>query len=220
MHPRRVKPTRRVHIFLMDAAMWDERYSKADLVWSAGPNAFVEQMCADLPPGRAVDLAAGEGRNALWLAERGWRAHAVDFSAVGLERARTIAAQRLGDNAERLTTEVADLSTWEPPEGGFDLVVVAYLQVPAHLRTPMLAAAARAVAPGGRLLVIAHHPANIERGVGGPPDPDVNYTQDDVLADIDGSGLVIDRAEEVTRAVATPDGERHAIDTLVWAHRT
>lgn len=199
--------------------MWDERYSKADLVWSAGPNAIVEQMCADLPPGRAVDLAAGEGRNALWLAERGWQAHAVDFSGVGLDRARTIAAERLGDDADRLTTEVADLSTWEPPAAGFDLVVVAYLQVPAHLRTPMLAAAARAVAPGGRLLVIAHHPANIERGVGGPPDPAVNYTPEDVLTDIDGSGLIIDSAAETTRPVATPEGERHAIDTVVWARR-
>ena len=199
--------------------MWDERYGNADLVWSAGPNAFVERMCADLPPGRAVDLAAGEGRSALWLAERGWAAHAVDFSALGLERARTIAVQRLGENADRLTTEVADLSDWQPPAEGFDLVVVAYLQVPAAMRSPMLATAARAVAPGGRLLVIAHHPANIERGVGGPPDPAVNYTQDDVLADIDGSGLIIDRAEEVTRPVDTPDGERHAIDTLVWAHR-
>ena len=207
------------HSGLMDAATWDERYSGRDLVWSATPNMFVESLCADLPPGRAADLAAGEGRNALWLAGRGWQAHAVDFSRVGLQRAEALAAENLGDAASRLTTEVADLASWEPPADGFDLVIVAYLQVPADQRRPMLANAARAVAPGGRLLVIAHHPANIEQGVGGPPDPAVNYTETDVLADIDGSGLTIDRAEEIQRPVSTPDGERHAIDTLVWAHR-
>ena len=203
----------------MDSASWDERYSGRELVWSATPNMFVEELCADLPAGRAVDLAAGEGRNALWLAGRGWQAHAVDFSEVGLQRAEALAAENLGDAAARLTTEVADLASWEPPAEGFDLVVVAYLQVPAEQRRPMLANAARAVAPGGRLLVIAHHPANIERGIGGPPDPAVNYTEAEVLADIDGSGLTIDLAVEIQRPVSTPDGERHAIDTLVWAHR-
>jgi SAM-dependent methyltransferase len=203
----------------MDAATWDDRYSGRDLVWSAGPNFFVEQLCADLPPGSAVDLAAGEGRNALWLAERGWTALAVDFSSVALQRAQALAEERLGEDIDRFSTEVADLAAWAPPTEGFGLVVVAYLQVPADQRRPMLATAARAVAPGGRLLVIAHHPANIERGVGGPPDPAVNYTEADVLADIDGSGLAIDRAEEVTRPVDTPEGVKHAIDTLVWACR-
>jgi len=77
----------------MGAQAWDERYARADLVWSAGPNATVAQWCADLPPGRAVDLGAGEGRNGIWLAQRGWDVTAVDFSSVGLERARSLAAQ-------------------------------------------------------------------------------------------------------------------------------
>lgn len=189
-------------------------------MWSVGPNMFVEKYCADLPAGTAVDLAAGEGRNALWLAERGWQAHAVDFSGVALQRAEALADERLGDARSRFTTEVADLSTWQPPASGFDLVVVAYLQVPQPLRTPMLQAAAAAVGEGGHLLVIAHHPANIERGYGGPPAPEVNYTESDVLADIADSGLQILTAEEVQRAVTTDDGPRTAIDALVWAQRT
>ena len=79
-------PTRSCRGCDVDAAGWDERYAATDLVWSAGPNQFVEAACADLPPGRAVDLAAGEGRNAIWLARRGWQVTAVDFSQVGLDK--------------------------------------------------------------------------------------------------------------------------------------
>ena len=79
----------------MDATAWDARYAGADLVWSSTPNRFVEELVAPMVPGRALDLAAGEGRNALWLAERGWDVTSADFSAVAVERAREIAAERL-----------------------------------------------------------------------------------------------------------------------------
>ncbi|MFD0328131.1 methyltransferase domain-containing protein [Streptacidiphilus monticola] len=78
----------------MDAEDWDRRYAAEELVWSAGPNRFVAEELAGLTPGRALDLAAGEGRNALWLAEQGWRVDAVDWSAVGLDKARRAAAAR------------------------------------------------------------------------------------------------------------------------------
>jgi len=217
--PRGVCHFRLRHSWLVDSHAWDERYSGKELVWSLGPNMFVEQYCADLPVGTAVDLAAGEGRNALWLAEKGWRARAVDFSEVALQRAQALADERLGDARSRFSTEVADLATWQPPVTGYDLVVVAYLQVPPSLRTPMLQAAAQAVAPGGHLLIVAHHPENIDRGYGGPPSADVNYTQSDVVRDIAESDLEILTAEEALRPVTTEDGPRTAIDTLVWAHR-
>src|ERR1700754_3536553 len=98
----------------MDADAWDERYAATELVWSAGPNRFVEEECADLQPGRALDLAAGEGRNALWLAERGWSATAVDFSAVALDRARSLAGQRLGEHAGTVTLIRADVRDYVP----------------------------------------------------------------------------------------------------------
>src|SRR2546423_12091264 len=72
----------------VDADGWDQRYAGADLVWSAGPNRFVAEELADRPPGRVLDLASGEGRNALWLAARGWQATAVDFSAVAVGKGR------------------------------------------------------------------------------------------------------------------------------------
>jgi SAM-dependent methyltransferase len=202
----------------VDSTTWDARYAERDLVWSAGPNVFVEQVATQLTPGRALDLAAGEGRNAIWLAEQGWEATAVDFSRVALERAQRIAGERLGElAADRLHVVQADLLSYQPPAQAFDLVMVVYLQVAADERRPVLRAASRAVAPGGHLLVIAHDSRNLADGVGGPQDPAVLYTAADVVEDLHGGPLEVVRAETVTRAVSTDAGERHALDCLVLA---
>lgn len=204
----------------MDGSRWDERYAAADLVWSAGPNRFVEEVAGPLTPGRALDVAAGEGRNGLWLAERGWQVTAVDFSAVGLQRARELARHRLGDAADRFVTVQADVTRWSPPAAAFDLVVVAYLQLPAEQRRVALRNAAAGTAPRGTLLVVAHDRDNLTAGAGGPQDPAVLYTADDVVADLAGSGLVIHRAEQVRRPVPAEDGpDRTALDCLVVAVR-
>lgn len=203
----------------MDAQDWDTRYEQTDLMWSQGPNQWIEEVTAGLPPGRALDLAAGEGRNAIWLAGRGWQATAVDFSAVALDRATRIAAERLGADAARFSTQQADLLTFTPEPGSYDLVIVVYLQIVADERSRVLRAAADAVAPGGTLVVTAHDSDNIARGHGGPPDPAVLYSAADVTSDIDGSGLTVDRAEQVSRVVTTPDGPRAALDCLVVATR-
>lgn len=203
----------------MDSTAWDTRYAGSELVWSAGPNLWVEQVCSDLPVGTAVDLGAGEGRNALWLAARGWQATAVDFSAVALDRTRRLATERLGAAADRLTTEQADLTTFEPSTT-YDLALVVYLQLPAPARRAVLGNAARCVAPGGRLVVVAHHSDNLTQGVGGPQDPAALYTEADVLADLaqdlDGD-LAVERAERVLRPVG--DGDRQAVDVLVVLRR-
>jgi SAM-dependent methyltransferase len=203
----------------MDAKDWDSRYEQTDLRWSRGPNQWIEQITADLPPGRVLDLAAGEGRNAIWLAERGWNATALDFSTVSLERATRIASERLGEDASRFSALQADLTTYTPEPRSYDLVIVVYLQVASDLRSPVLRAAAEAVAPGGMLVVTAHDSRNAERGYGGPPDPAVLYSASDVMADINSSGLAVQRAELVTRVVDTPDGTREALDCLVVATR-
>ena len=199
----------------MDGSGWDERYAAADLVWSATPNAVVARETGDLPPGRALDLASGEGRNAIWLAERGWRVTAVDFSAVATERARRLAAERLGPDADRVTAVTADLMRWQPEPAAADLVVLAYLQLVADERRRALRLAANALAPGGTFLLVAHHSDNLTQGVGGPQDPAVLFTESDVVTDLDGTDLVVDRAERVERAV----GDEVALDVLVRAHR-
>jgi SAM-dependent methyltransferase len=196
-----------------EQAAWDERYSGPDLVWGAGPNRFVAEELAALPPGRAIDLACGEGRNAIWLAERGWQVTAVDFSPAGLARGARLAAGR-GASVDWVQ---ADLLGYQPAPRGYDLVLIAYLQLPAASLAGVLRAAAAAVAPGGTLFVIAHDRDNIERGYGGPQNPDVLYTPALVTSELDG--LAVRRAEQVPRPVPTPEGERTAIDTLVRAER-
>jgi SAM-dependent methyltransferase len=197
----------------MDAHDWDRRYSATGLVWGAEPNRFLVAEAADLAPGRALDLACGEGRNALWLAARGWRVTGVDFSRVAVERAREAATGR-GLDAR---FEVGDVTAGPVPGAPADLVVVMYLQVPASARAAALAGAAGALAPGGTLLVVGHADVNPDEGWGGPGDRAVLYGPEEIAALLEG--LVVERAERVPRPVETADGVRTAIDTLVRVHR-
>jgi len=199
----------------MDSEAWNRRYADREFVWTSEPNRFLVAEAAALGAGRALDLACGEGRNAVWLAERGWRVTGVDFSEVGLAKARALAKAR-GARAEWVA---ADLLGYTPEPQGFELVLVFYLQVPPAERRPIVRAAADAVAPGGMLLLVAHDRRNLEHGHGGPRDPAVLYTAGDVVGDLEGAGLEIERAETVRRPVQTPEGERVALDALVRARR-
>jgi SAM-dependent methyltransferase len=190
---------------------WDRRYEEKELLWSARPNRFLVREAAGLAPGRALDLACGEGRNAIWLAELGWRVTAVDFSEVAIAKAREWAV-RHGANVDFVC---ADLLDFEPERGAFDLVIVLYLQLPAEERRLVLSRAADAVAARGTFLLIGHDLTNLTDGVGGPSDPGVLYTPDDIVSDL--PGLLIEKAERVLRDVE--DADRPAIDALVRAVR-
>jgi SAM-dependent methyltransferase len=204
----------------MDSTAWNQRYSGSELVWSAEPNIWVEQLTQDLAPGKALDIAAGEGRNALWLAARGWHVTAVDFSAVALHRARTLAGEQLGEHGGALVTLEADVQTWVPQARSYDLVLVVYLHLPSNQRSPIMAAAAHAVAPGGTLLVVGHDLENLTSGHGGPQDPEVLYRPDDIVGDIEPAALVVVRADTVTRSLTDPQGQpARALDALVLARR-
>lgn len=201
----------------MDAHAWDERYAASDLVWSREPNQFVAAELADLPPGSAVDLAGGEGRNAIWLAGRGWSATAVDFSQVALDK-----GARLADGLD-VTWVRADATTWQPDEP-VDLVVVAYLQVPAPDRRRAVRNAIGMLRPGGTFLLVAHDSTNLTEGTGGPQDPAVLMTADDVVGDLTDLDVEVLRAERVAREVTADDGHggeerRTAWDCLVRALR-
>jgi SAM-dependent methyltransferase len=193
----------------MDAEAWDARYRDSELVWSAGPNQFVEAELSDLPPGRALDLAAGEGRNAIWLARHGWTVTAVDFARAGLDKGRTLA----GD----LPVEwvCADATTWHG-DGSYDVCVIAYLQLPSDERRAAVRNAFASVRGGGTLLLVAHDATNLTEGVGGPQYPEVLMTAEEVLGDLDGERFEVERAERVSRGVSQPDGStRTAYDALV-----
>lgn len=197
----------------MDRNDWDARYAGDELVWSAEPNRFLVDEVAALPPGRALDLACGEGRNAVWLAERGWNVTGVDYSKVGLDKARRLAEAR-GVSAR---WEVADVTDFASAPESFDLVIVLYLHLPEASRRVAFRHAAAAVAKGGTLLVVGHDITNPEAGWGGPSDSAVLYGPEDVVADLDGLQTV--KAERVRRPVPTDDGEKIAIDVLVRAVR-
>jgi SAM-dependent methyltransferase len=200
-----------VKIHLMNRDDWNRRYSTEELIWSDAPNRFLVSETEAMSPGRALDLACGEGRNAVWLAQRGWRVTGVDFSEVALAKARALAAAR-GVEVEWIA---ADLDRYEPPAAAFELVIVFYLQVPAASRRAILRRAEAAVAPAGLLLVVGHDSTNLERGHGGPRDPAVLYSAADVVADLER--LEVERAEAVTRPVDTNEGRREAVDLLVRA---
>jgi SAM-dependent methyltransferase len=202
----------------VDARTWDERYAATELVWSVGPNQFVEAECADLAPGRALDLAAGEGRNAIWLARRGWDVTAVDFSQVALDKGRTLAG------AIDVEWVCADATTWTTADA-YDLVVIAYLQLPAAERRAAVRRGFAALRSGGTFLLVCHDTFNLTEGTGGPQDASVLLTAEDVLADLRGERFEVVRAGRVDRFVMVPDehgaeAERTAYDCLVRLRRT
>ncbi len=150
----------------MDSAAWDARYDQHDLVWSATPNQFVVEFATGLVPGRALDVACGEGRNAVWLARSGWDVLGVDFSPVAVDKAGQLAVA----NGVEAAFRVGDVTQPGGVDGSFDLVVVAYLHLGAPSMTATLRLLSGAVAAGGRIVVIGHHIDNPDRGYGGPPD--------------------------------------------------
>jgi len=195
----------------MSDEFWDDRYSTAaaagDAVWSIEPNAWIEQVTGTLPPGNAIDLAAGEGRNALWLASRGWSVTAVDFSAAGL----AIGRKRAATAALDLDWVTADAISWVSPTP-VDLVVIAYLQLPAPDLTRAISNAILSLAAGGTLALIGHDSENLEHGVGGPQDATMLYD----LETVRSAAVGLDIAECRRYNRTTADG-RIAIDTILLA---
>jgi 2-polyprenyl-3-methyl-5-hydroxy-6-metoxy-1,4-benzoquinol methylase len=193
----------------VDAAAWDARYAESPMVWSAGPNALFASLVQDWTPGSALDVASGEGRTALWLASRGWQVRAVDFSAVGIDKARERAV------AQGISVDwvVGDVTTTDLGSG-YDLVALLYLQLEHGQMADVVGRCVQALAPGGRLVVVAHDLDNIEHGVGGPQDASVLPTAELLRQWAAGAGQV-ERAEQVLRQ--TDAGT--AIDVLMVARR-
>jgi len=195
----------------VDSQEWDQRYAGRGLVWTAEPNRFVVAELQNLAPGRALDVGAGEGRNAVWLASRGWQVTAVDFSAVGLDKGRRLAE----DQGVAVEWVCADVRGYQPEPASFQLVLVAYLQLRDTELDGVLRRAVTALAPGGVLLVVGHDVTNLTEGTGGPQDPAVLHTPESVARSL--RDLTVVRAERVRRPVA--GSPRDAVDTLVRAIR-
>jgi SAM-dependent methyltransferase len=192
----------------VDAADWDERYRDHEHLWSVTPNLFVADRLGGTTPGKGLDLAAGEGRNAIWLASLGWEMTAVDFSEVAIEKGRA--------QSEAVDFVVADVRTWQPG-GSFDLVLIAYLHLTPSDYETVVRRAGNWLAPAGELFLIGHDVSNITDGWGGPQYPELLWDVPEVLSWLDGMAII--EAEVVNRPVDTDDGRKYARDTLVRARK-
>lgn len=205
-----------------DKAFWDARYREADVLWSGHANPVLVAEVSDLPPGTALDIGSGEGADAIWLAARGWRVTGLDVSDVAVERAAAHAATAgVGD---RITWLQADLTIDTPVgggiDGGFDLVTAQFMHLPSEQRRALHRRLAAAVAPGGTLLVVGHHPSDLET-IPRPPVPDLFFTAPDVAAELDPSQWTVLLDEARPRSAVHPEGHTVTIhDTVLLARRT
>ncbi|MFC7448225.1 class I SAM-dependent methyltransferase [Rhodococcus daqingensis] len=204
---------------MFDERAWEERYRSRAGVWSGRPNPHLVAEAAALAPGTALDVGAGEGADAHWLAERGWRVTAVDFSTTALQRAAERGEALGADVAGRLIWVRADLTT-EPIEGRFDLVTAQFMHLPEPQRSVLYARLAAAVAPGGSLLIVGHHPSDLQTTVPRPPVPELFFTAEEVAGSLDPVEWDIVVADARARAATDPDGREVTIhDAVLRARR-
>jgi SAM-dependent methyltransferase len=188
----------------MGSTSWDERYANTEHPWGSSPARALTSRFAALNPGRAIDLACGDGRHARSLADSGWDVEAVDFSPVAIE-----VANSASDN-DAISYTVGDVRTWAPA-APVDLVVIGFLHLPIDDLVAVIAAAGTWLAPGGHLLYLGHAHENYTRGVGGPPDPTILPDIEDLARA--ASGMRVLELAHLLR----PQGQRQAIDIVLHA---
>jgi len=175
--------------------MWDERYSSLDYAYGTEPNDFLVAACPQLPPGRVLCLAEGEGRNAVWLAQQGFEVTAVDASAAGLEKARRLAAER----SVHVELVHADLAHYRIEPGVWDGVVSIFCHLPPPLRDQVHRQVVDGLRPGGVLLLEAYTPRQLQFATGGPPVAELTMDLESLRRELTGLELV--HAEELEREV-------------------
>ncbi len=201
-------------------AFWDQRYSSRTALWSGNPNPNLVAQATELAPGHALDVGCGEGADAVWLARRGWQVTAADLSGVALRRAAEHAAQAGAGIAERIAWLHADLTLTDPGKERFDLVSAQYLHLPPEPRAALYRSLAAATAPGGILLVVAHHPSDLQTTVPRPNIPELFFTGDDIAALLGPDAWEIEVNTAAPRPATDPEGRAVTIhDTVLRARR-
>ncbi len=204
----------------MDGSFWDERYRASSAVWSGRPNPQLVTEAANLASGKALDIGCGEGADATWLAEHGWQVTAVDISTVALQRGAAHARQVGDEVASRITWLRADLTSWAPAAGTYDLVSAQFMHLPADQREALHYRIAASVAPGGSLLVVGHHPTDMQTTVPRPPMPELFFTAAEVAATLDRTTWDVLVSEARARRTVDPGGRTVTIhDTVLRARR-
>lgn len=175
--------------------MWDERYNTTEYVYGTDPNAFLADVITQMPTGRTLCIAEGEGRNAVFLAGHGHDVVAVDASTVGLAKAQRLASER----SVTIETVVADLAHFEIAAESWDAIVSIFAHVPADIRKPLHRKIVQGLRSGGMLVLEAYTPEQIKLGTGGPPVPELTMNLDILREELDG--LVFQHAVELQRDV-------------------
>ncbi|MDP4585821.1 MAG: class I SAM-dependent methyltransferase [Microbacteriaceae bacterium] len=197
---------------------WNERYRDAESVWSLEPNQFVVEYLSELSMGSMVDIAGGEGRNALWFARRGWTVENSDFSDVAVEKFRE-RASRAGVLDRCVGTVSSALESSACQTGPVDLAVIAYLQLALADLAVAIAVASGALKPAGTFFGVWHERGNVGRGLGGPQIPELNPTVDELVAHARSAGLTVDVCELRERSVTRNDVTGSAIDVVLACSR-
>ena len=198
-------------------AFWDERYRSRSQLWSGKPNPHLVSHVSGLGGGRALDVGSGEGADAIWLAERGWWVTALDVSTVALERGAKRAAEAGADIARRINWLHEDLMTWNGPEpDSYNLVSSQFIHLPKELRESLFRRLAASVSPGGTLLIVGHHPSDLQHDV--PPEmAALRFTAAEVAASLDLHEWEIIVEVSVERPTVEPGG--HTLDAVLRARR-
>lgn len=209
-HSRQVDPTE----VRFTEQFWDERYRSAPSIWSGNVNRHLVSQASGLTPGEALDVGCGEGADALWLARQGWRVLAVDWSVVALERGAEYAAADLA--GAQISWEQQDLAGWDPGSDRFDLVSSQFFHLPGTDRDALFVRLAAAVRHGGTLLIVGHHPHDLQTSMPRPDHPDLFYTGDQIAALLDPDVWTVVTNEAVGREVPDPDGIMITIHDAVF----
>lgn len=179
--------------------MWEARYDTEVYVYGTAPNDFLAAKAAGLPPGRALCIADGEGRNGVYLAGLGHEVTSVDITESGMAKAARLAET----NGVALTTVVADLADYDLGEHRWDLIVSIFAHTPPPIRARVHDAIARALAPGGRLILEAYTPDQIGRDTGGPKAPELTMTLDGLRQELTGMEIITG-AEKIRSVIEGP----------------
>jgi 2-polyprenyl-3-methyl-5-hydroxy-6-metoxy-1,4-benzoquinol methylase len=203
-----------------DQAFWDERYRSHSSLWSGNPNSHLTGETSQLSPGTALDVGCGEGADAIWLAQRGWKVTAVDLSTVALQRAAAHAAQAGAEIAEHIDWRHADLAAWDPGAARYDLVSAQYMHLPPGPRETLFRRLAASVTPGGSLLIVGHHPSDQQTTMPRPHMPELYFTGDEIIAYLDAGEWEVISNTAAPRLATDPDGRTVTIhDTVLRARR-
>jgi len=201
----------------MDKAFWDSKYSTDEYVYTKHVNRFVKQYLEDLPAGKVIDLAGGEGRNTVFFAEKGWQAENIDLSSVGLEKCQKLAAERgVSDNVLTTNSSALDFQSVLAP---VDLGLIGYLQIPQEQLAVAISHLVANIVSGGVFFGIWHALENLKDGFGGPQDPKVLPSVSKMTKLLASLPLEIEMISNQDGQVQTRDGLKPSITLVVLAKK-